>query len=265
MYSRKKRIEAEQKLYNVQQGKIKKPDVYGTRKKPPIFKHDDDPDDFDFNDDNLVVNDAVATAQYLIKSNPKSSIPICFVHQIYSILPNNNTVTDRELQQAFSSGSWRRFHIIGALDDEHILMKTSDYCNMIDHAKQQCPPEVDASIFDRFKDTVAHNSKFYQVSVTKQSLIEACSFTEHNISQLVSSNLLIPHHIQMDVYWYSIHNQGLFMSSLSSGRLQILRILKRRNTKDIMEKLLKQKKLNKSSFSIEFLMHDLIGSGRVEK
>ncbi|KAL0144620.1 serine-threonine protein kinase 19-domain-containing protein [Mucor lusitanicus] len=270
MYARKRRIEAEQKLYNIQQGKIQKPDVYGTsRKKPPMVKHHDSDDEFfgeDVNDDNIVMNsDAVSAAEYLIKINPKSSIPICFVHQIYSILPNNNTVTDRELQQALTSGTWRRFHIIGALDDEYILMKTSDYCNMIDHAKQRCPPEVDASIYDTFKNTVTHDKKLNQVSVTKQALMEACSFTEQHISQLVSSGLLIPHHIQMDVYWFSIHNQGSFMSSLSNGRLQILRILKRRNTKDIMEKLLKQKKLNKSSFSIEFLMHDLIGSGRVEK
>ncbi|GAN10772.1 Ser/Thr protein kinase [Mucor ambiguus] len=265
MSERKKRIEAEQKLYNIQQGKVQKPDVYGSRRKPPMVKHHDPDDELfgDVNDDNLVMNsDAVSAAEYLIKINPKSSIPICFVHQIYSILPNNHTVTDRELQQAFISGDWRRFHIIGALDDEHILMKTSDYCNMIDHAKQQYSLEIDGN---KFKNTVTHDEKFNQVSVTKQALKEACSFTEQNVSQLVASGLLIPHHTQMDVYWYSIHNQGSFMSSLSKGRLQILRILKRRNTKDIMEKLLKQKRLNKSTFSIEFLMHDLIGSGRVEK
>ncbi|CAO0799116.1 unnamed protein product [Mucor circinelloides] len=268
MNARKRRIEAEQRLYNIQQGKVQKPDVYGSRKKPPVVKNNDQDDEFfeNVNDDNLVINsDAVSAAEYLIKINPRSSIPICFVHQIYSILPNNNTVTDRELQQAFTSGSWRKFHIIGALDDEYVLMKTADYRNMIDHAKQQCPLEVDNSIYDKFKDIVTCDEKFNQVSVTKQALMEACHFNEPNISQLVSSGLLIPHHIQMDVYWFSIHNQGSFMSSLSNGRLQILRILKRRSTKDIMEKLLKQKKLNKSSFSIEFLLHDLIGSGRVER
>ncbi|EPB86171.1 hypothetical protein HMPREF1544_07073 [Mucor circinelloides 1006PhL] len=244
MNARKRRIEAEQRLYNIQQGKVQKPDVYGSRKKPPVVKNNDQDDEFfeNVNDDNLVINsDAVSAAD---------------------ILPNNNTVTDRELQQAFTSGSWRKFHIIGALDDEYVLMKTADYRNMIDHAKQQCPLEADNN---KFKDIVTCDEKFNQVSVIKQALMEACHFNEPNISQLVSSGLLIPHHIQMDVYWFSIHNQGSFMSSLSNGRLQILRILKRRSTKDIMEKLLKQKKLNKSSFSIEFLLHDLIGSGRVER
>lgn len=105
MYARKRRIEAEQRLYNIQQGKVQKPDVYGSRKKPPTVRHHDPEDALfgDVNDDNLVMNsDAVSAAEYLIKINPKSSIPICFVHQIYSILPNNNTVTDRDLVSEYT-------------------------------------------------------------------------------------------------------------------------------------------------------------------
>ncbi|KAI8643894.1 serine-threonine protein kinase 19-domain-containing protein [Parasitella parasitica] len=268
MNARKKRIQAEQKLYNIQQGKIIKPDVYGHHKRPPVAKKnfaDDQDDEFFEGDDQMLDSDAIAAANYLIKINPKSTIPACFIHQIYSILPNRNTLTDRELQKAFVDGSWRKFHIIGALDDEYILMKTLDYCNMIDHAKQKCAIEGDVSIYDKFKHAIMHDSGYNQVSITKETLVESCHFSEQNISQLVASGLLIPHHIQMGVFWFSVHNQGSFMSSLSNGRLQILRILKRRSTKDIMEKLLKQKKLNKSSFGMEFLMHDLIGSGRVER
>jgi hypothetical protein len=102
MNARKRRIEAEQNLYNIQQGKVQKPDVYGYRKRPPIRKNsniinEDEEDEF-FGDVDIPLNsDAVTAAEYLIKINPKSSIPICFLHQIYSILPNNNTLTDREL------------------------------------------------------------------------------------------------------------------------------------------------------------------------
>lgn len=102
MNARKRRIEAEQNLYNIQQGKVQKPDVYGHRKRPPIRKNsniiNEDEDHEFFGDVDIPMNsDAVTAAEYLIKINPKSSIPICFLHQIYSILPNNNTVTDREL------------------------------------------------------------------------------------------------------------------------------------------------------------------------
>lgn len=89
---------AEQKLYETEQGRISKPDVYGTRKSlirqnQQLYK---DQEDAEFGDDIPIESDVITAAEYLIKSNPKSSIPICFVHQIYSILPNN-TVVDREL------------------------------------------------------------------------------------------------------------------------------------------------------------------------
>jgi hypothetical protein len=99
---RKKRITAEQSLYNLQQGKTKKPDVYGTRKRlvRNLAKQRDqyqETDEFDSLEDITEIDsDTISAADYLIKSNPKSVIPICFVHQIYSILPNN-TIVDREL------------------------------------------------------------------------------------------------------------------------------------------------------------------------
>lgn len=104
---RRKRIAAEQSLYNLQQGKIQKPDVYGTKRRKRLLagnaaEESDQqeanelyPFDDEF-DNNLIDSDTIATAELLIKSNPKSALPICFVHQIYSILPNN-TIVDREL------------------------------------------------------------------------------------------------------------------------------------------------------------------------
>lgn len=90
---------AEQRLYTTQEGRIYKPDVYGTLKK--VIRQNEqlyaDPDnDDEFGDDIPIESDTISTAEYLIKSNPMSNIPVCFVHQIYSIL-SNNTVADREL------------------------------------------------------------------------------------------------------------------------------------------------------------------------
>lgn len=98
MTTRKKRMLAEQSLYETEQGRVLKPDVYGTRKKlirqnQQLYnQHNDD----DFGDDIPVDSDTITTAEYLIRSNSQCNTPICFVHQIYSILPNN-TVADREL------------------------------------------------------------------------------------------------------------------------------------------------------------------------
>lgn len=106
MNNRRRRAIAEQDLYISQQGRIQKPDVYGTRRKvvKKVIQNltyddqddQDDPDDFPLEDVQLLDSDTITAAKYLINSNPKSSIPMCFVHQIYSILPNN-TIVDREL------------------------------------------------------------------------------------------------------------------------------------------------------------------------
>ncbi|KAI9476170.1 MAG: serine-threonine protein kinase 19-domain-containing protein [Benjaminiella poitrasii] len=265
MSARKRRIAAEQSLYNNQQGKSYEPDVFGTRRKRVMMRANKQQgdDEFDQHDDDLQLeSDAITTAEFLIKNNPKLSIPICFIHQIYSILPNN-TIVDRELQQAFKKGTWRKFHIISALEDEFIVIKTSDYCQMIDQARAECVKDKDGDprVFDIFHDVVK-DAVYNEVSISKDVLISKFDLTEKNIFQLVTYGLLLPH-VQIGHYWFSIRKQGSFISNLSNGRVEILRILKRRHTKDIMEKLLRQKKLHKSIFNFDFLLHDLVGSGRV--
>lgn len=54
--------------------------------------------------------------------------------------------------------------------------------------------------------------------------------------QLVGYGLLLPQK-QPDLYWFAIRRQGLFMSNYTKGRVEILRMLKRRPTKDMLEKV----------------------------
>ncbi|KAI7901489.1 serine-threonine protein kinase 19-domain-containing protein [Cokeromyces recurvatus] len=231
MNTRKRRMAAEQMLYNLQQGQTYEPDVFGTKRKKMIRDTKDQQDEFEQNEDVFkdLESDAITTAEFLIKSNPKSTIPICFIHQIYSILPNN-TMVDRELQQAFKKGTWRKFHVIGALEDEFVLLKTEDYCQMTNQAKEECIRDQDGDPKEIIKDV-----RYNEVSIFKGVLMKEFGLTEKNMSQLVTYGLLLPH-IQMDFYWFSVRKQGSFMSNLKNGRIEILRILKRRHTKDIMEK-----------------------------
>ncbi|CAO3656753.1 unnamed protein product [Mucor hiemalis] len=170
----------------------------------------------------------------------------------------------RELQEAIKAGTWRKFHIIGSLEDEFVIMQTTSYIEAIGQSQIECIKEGtdDDKVFDIFRDVVmCHNN----ASIKKEILVKEFNMDDKQIAQLVSSGYLLPHSSILDLYWFSVHNQGKFMSNLSGGRIEILRIIKKRNTRDIMEKLLKQKKLHKTIFNFEFLMHDLVGSGRVEK
>lgn len=100
----RKRIDLEQKLYRTQQT-IHKPDVYGIERRKVnkiknelINSHNNKDDDDDFDNDIVatqIESDSINAANYLIRLN-NTGIPICFLHQIYSILPNP-TMIDNEL------------------------------------------------------------------------------------------------------------------------------------------------------------------------
>ncbi|KAI8091168.1 serine-threonine protein kinase 19-domain-containing protein [Gilbertella persicaria] len=264
---RRRLLAVEQQLYQTQHGKIQKPDAYGIKRdlaRKQSGKQEDGSDDFDDDLDEALFkldSDSLTTADYLIKANPNSNLPVCLVHQVYSIIPNN-TMVDRELQQAFQNGLYRKIHIVGTLEDEFLLIKTSDYVNGVKEAKDHAiKSKEDPIVFDVFETVV---DQYKSVSILKSTLIQDFKLTERNLAQLVSYGLLLPHS-RLDSFWFSIREQGSFMSKLNAGRNEIQRMLKRRHSHDMMEKLLKQKKLHKTNFSIDFLLYDLIGSGRVER
>ncbi|KAI8366129.1 serine-threonine protein kinase 19 [Blakeslea trispora] len=263
--TKRTRIATSQHLYQTQQRRIYKPDVYGIRKlKTRPQTSTEATEDFDDIEHDLAQmdSDSIAAVELLIQKNPQSNLPVCLIHQVYSILSNHTTV-DREIQEALKSNKYRKFHVMGALEDEFLLMKTSDYDNNIMQARVEAMKDdnINLDVFDRFRDHVQHVN---EVTVSKDKLMDTFSMTEKQIAQLVSFGLLLPH-THIDLYWFSIRGQGLFMSKLNSGRTEILRMLKKRHTHNIMEKLLLQKKLKKTSFSIDFLLYDLVGSGRVER
>lgn len=80
--------------------------------------------------------------------------------------------------------------------------------------------------------------RYSNVSIKKETLIKEFEYTEKQLSLLVSRGFLLPQINMTDRYWFSMPGQGKFMSNLSNGRTEILRIIKKRHTKDIMEKVI---------------------------
>ncbi|CAO3629045.1 unnamed protein product [Cunninghamella echinulata] len=266
------------------------PDVYGhkiksIKKITQRIEQENDETYIDDLDDQLIPSDTITAAQYLIdqlmfqpndkkKFENKKMPKVCLLHQIYSLL-RNNTAVDREMQQAVKNGTWRKFNLIGTLDDEIVIMKTDDYLLSIKEAKNEyindvnngtnkSGKDINPALFDRFREMIL-DPQHFDTTITKQSLIsEKYNFTEEEQTQLCQYGLLLPH-MNKNLYWFAIRRQGIFMSSYQKGRIEILRILKKRSTKDILEKLLKSKKLRQTIFSHDFLIHDLIGSGRAER
>ncbi|KAG1135698.1 hypothetical protein G6F37_002346 [Rhizopus arrhizus] len=273
----RQRIDAEQTLYRTQQ-RVKKPDVYRNNiKKAKRIRHellaqeeDEMKDDFVMQ----IASDSVNAASYLIGLNG-TSVPVCFIHQIYSILPNP-TLIDKELQEAIEKGEWRKFHVIGSVEDEYVIIKTEDYLKMMDEIKHEENNKavfgnlvfISSSLFsdiqvDLFIRLIKDKRYYSQVTISTKDL-NSFGINDADIKQLVMNGFLLPH-LQVGLYWFSIRKQGHFMTNISNGRSEITRILKKRATKDIMESLLKSKRLHKTKLNMEFLLHDLVGSGRVER
>ncbi|ORZ01311.1 serine-threonine protein kinase 19-domain-containing protein [Syncephalastrum racemosum] len=261
------------------------PDVYGQKRRATERRQaelrrnldqEDAADDWPLPSDTTVaaltlIHNAVDTTKDQSESVRK--LPhVCFLHQIYSLLANN-TAVDRELQEAVDEGSWRKFYILGTLEDELAIMCVKDYLEMIDDAKKDFEEDVtnrvhaaeqrlSTAFFDRFKQVIQDKRYFGEVAASVRKLkSDGYEFNEKEISYLTQYGLLLPH-TELGSYWFSIRRQGYFMSNYTKGRIEILRILKRRPTKDILLKQLEAKRLNKSVFKHAFLVHDLVGSGR---
>lgn len=86
-----------------------------------------------------------------------------------------------------------------------------------------------------FRDIVMYNHN--SISIKKEILVKNANMNDKQIAQLVSFGFLLPHSTQLNVYWFSVRKQGTFMSNLTGGRIELLRILKKRSTRDIMEKV----------------------------
>ncbi|CAO3692957.1 unnamed protein product [Umbelopsis ramanniana] len=209
-----------------------------------------------------------------LPSSSKSNVPrICFLHQLYSILPDN-TAVDRELNILVQGMMVRKFRVGGTLEDELVIMFIEDYLLQIDAAKAEFENDVSSGnagaktksigpeVFEKFRGAVT-NPKFTDVVISRNALTKIVGFNETEISQLVMYGLLVIH--SQDAYLFAIRGAGTFMTPFIKGRVEILRTLKRRQTRDILEKQWRTKKLRNSIFTHDFHLHDLLGSGRVER
>ncbi|OAD79917.1 hypothetical protein PHYBLDRAFT_58958 [Phycomyces blakesleeanus NRRL 1555(-)] len=226
-------------------------DAYGIKKKAirkRLKKLEENESADEFGDDLPIISDATAAADYLIKKASystnrnlnliKTRLPICFIHQIYDLLPNYTDV-DRDLEVDINNGLWCSFRGMDTSEDETILMPTSDYLAIIEKAKITFEKEVadgiNTSGKDRFKRLIETRQP-KEKCISRDALIKGCCTQEEELIQLVKAGVLLPH-LRLDLYWVSIPGQGMFFSDVRKGREEFLQMLKKRPTKDILEKV----------------------------
>ncbi|KAL1918661.1 uncharacterized protein VTP21DRAFT_2683 [Calcarisporiella thermophila] len=197
------------------------------------------------------------------------SVKICMLHQLYGLVPDN-TAVDRNIDRLIKNKKLRKFRLGGSIEDEFVVMFLSDYLHQIQEAKKEFIKDgeyeehlrkVDVGLFDRFHKLVAEGS-YTDVTIAKTSLQKEMQITDEEIKVLIQYGLLVLS--SPFSYGFSVRGAGLFMSNFLKGRVEILRMLKRRQYKEILQKQFEEKKIRASVFSHEFHLLDLIGSGRVE-
>jgi len=86
---------------------------------------------------------------------------------------------------------------------------------------------------------------------------------QEEIKLLVLAGLLTLRDV--DSYWFSIPEIGVFLKCFLKGRQELLDFLKRQKYNESLLSLLQKKKIKSSSLGNMFHIRDLLGSGLVEK
>ncbi|ORX81143.1 hypothetical protein K493DRAFT_412032 [Basidiobolus meristosporus CBS 931.73] len=182
------------------------------------------------------------------------------LHQLYSIV-TNPTAIDKEIVQLCQEGKLRKLKI-GDFQDEYGLMVMSDYIQEINKVKENLAASLKPVEFlDRFCKLIL-GVKCMDVSITRNGLTEYMEASEEDVTELIAAGFLTIGNA--NTFHFCVRNAGLFISNFTKGRKEIMRSLKRRKYKELLEKQLEARKILGTEFSVKFHLLDLIGSGRCE-
>ncbi|OLL23589.1 Meiotically up-regulated gene 51 protein [Neolecta irregularis DAH-3] len=192
----------------------------------------------------------------------QAAIPrVILLHQLHSLCTTNHTQVDRELADICEKGYLQRIMFHGRNEGDFALMLAQDFKGILEKLKAS-ESEISGAVENFEKVLFEKNGVFTGVRITNGQNSE---LTKTNISTLCSKGLLTLDHTFPGSYAISLPNIGTFLRNLRSGRREILRILKKQQFKEILEKNLLERKLKASLFSWEFHLHDIYGSGEAER
>ncbi|KAK9763092.1 Serine/threonine-protein kinase 19 [Basidiobolus ranarum] len=216
----------------------------------------------------IVFDDALSAISHVLhvrntKGHFKNSpeIPrVIMLHQLYSIVVNPTSI-DKEIVHLCQEGKLRKLKI-GDFQDEYGLMLMEDYIKEIEVVKEQLTASLKSIEFlDKFQNMI-FTVKCMDVTITRAGLSNYMEASEEDITKLISMGFLTI--ANAHTFHFCVRNAGSFISNFVKGRREIMRTLKRRKYKELLEKQLEARKILGSDFSVKFHLLDLIGSGRCE-
>eukprot|EP00730_Choanoeca_flexa_P020136 TRINITY_DN9841_c0_g1_i2.p2 TRINITY_DN9841_c0_g1~~TRINITY_DN9841_c0_g1_i2.p2 ORF type:complete len:243 (+),score=36.08 TRINITY_DN9841_c0_g1_i2:1476-2204(+) len=182
---------------------------------------------------------------------------VIFQHQLYSLPSSTRTIVDRAVESESQSGFIISIPLGGSNNDKVIVLKT-DYINHIE-SKYDVLSVKDKALLSKFVENVLKPSN--ASSFQKESL-HVLGIEVDDISRLVRLGYIS--NINESTSTLSLPGLGVFTRDMSNGREALLKSLKRKKFKEVLESELMKKKLKAMRLSVEYHISDLAGLDAVD-
>ncbi|CAB3983728.1 Hypothetical predicted protein [Paramuricea clavata] len=179
--------------------------------------------------------------------------PIILKHQIYCVV-KDKTLVDRQLNKLWQERKLQLFKLISG-SDEFAMVLMED---LIAHVQTKQNSE-NSTVLERFLSSALPTCT--DVSISTKTLSEEHDIKEKDITVLVKSGLLQCRDVGS--WWLGIPGAGVFMKHFTKGRQNILRMIRKRKFKEILQRDLETYKVN-SKLGIQYHIYDIIGAELVQ-
>ncbi|KAJ3159298.1 Serine/threonine-protein kinase 19 [Geranomyces michiganensis] len=115
-------------------------------------------------------------------------------------------------------------------------------------------------VFDRFLTYATKPTT--GLFITKAQLIASMSATEDEIGELFTYGFLTLKDV--DTYWVTVRNAGVFWAGFARGRTEVLQTLKRRKHGEMLKADLEEKLLRGCAVPVQLILLDLLGKASIE-
>lgn len=177
---------------------------------------------------------------------------IVLKHQLYCVV-KDRTLVDRQLNNLWEKNQIRLFKFTSGSDEFGVVL-TDDY---VSHIKAVVSDPNVLLTIDKFVSDVLPNHT--DVSISKKDASIKFKLNEEEITHLVNTGVLTTRDVGS--WWLSIPGAGVFMKNFSNGRKALIRMIRQRKFREILERdLLSRNFDSHSKLGIAYHTYDIIGA-----
>lgn len=211
--------------------------------------------------------------------------PVILKHMMYSVM-DNHTEIEKTIADLGEKRKIRQFYLNGVERDKIVYLFTEDYIALYTIVTQNYK-QRQIQTLSKHDGKILPDSKKKRVETTSEydfdglfskvvgNLLPNWSdffVTISRLKQLVDTDDIGMNHLmKMGMFtlrdeeslWFAIPNAGTFISSLETGKKEILNILSRKKFKEILLRDLYRKTIRGTVLTTQFLVREMVTSGKI--